>query len=300
MRFGKVEEKEELKFVDFELPPEPKESVEYIKSLPKASEMKIYIGAPAWGRKEWKGKIYPEKAKPDEFLKYYAESFNSIELNTSHYRTPEIEDIANWVSQVPNDFKFSPKFSQSISHFGGLTNPQKIHEFITRIENFGPNLGTSFIQLHENFSPKRVGDLQKFLTFIPKDFKLCIELRHPDWFKNDEIFKYLREKNIGSVITDVSARRDVLHMNVTSENVIIRFNGNERAKIDDKRMQSWVKKIKEWSNYGIKEVYFFVHEPGELVAPETADFFIKELEKAGLSTSAHIKFREKEEISLGF
>lgn len=298
MKFGKVEDKTLLENFDFELPKEPNPSIEYLSSLPKTSELKIYVGSPAWGIKDWRGKIYPEKAKPDDFLKYYAESFNSIELNTTHYRMPEIQDIFNWVKDVPADFKFCPKVTNTISHYSGLTNEQKVTEFFTRIEAFGENLGLPFMQVHENFSPKRFNDLVKFIGFLKGNTNIAIELRHPDWFKDDGIFKYLRSKNISSVISDTAGRRDVLHMNITSPKVIIRFVGNNLHPSDYLRIDKWVQKIKQWSNYGIQELYFFVHEPEELACPEISEYFIHQLSKIGLNTEAKMNFLSKEAIGL--
>lgn len=299
MKFGKITDTRLLDAIDFSLPPEPTESIEFLKSLPKESETKIYIGAPAWGIKEWIGKIYPKKTKMQEYLKYYAQSFNSIELNSSHYRVPEESKIFDWLQQVPDGFMFCPKFSQKISHYSGLVDQKTVNEFVSRIENFGQNLGISFLQLSENFQPKRLNDLNKFLSFLPKDFKVAIELRHQDWFKNDAVFKFLRERKVASVITDVSGRRDILHMQITSDVIVIRFTGNNLHPTDYSRIDEWVQKIKEWSEYGIKEIYFFVHEPDDVNCPEMADYIIKKLQENNLKTSANMNFKEKEEMSLG-
>lgn len=144
-----------------------------------------------------------------------------------------------------------------------------------------------------------MNDLNKFLSFLPKDFKVAIELRHQDWFKNDAVFKFLRERKVASVITDVSGRRDILHMQITSDVIVIRFTGNNLHPTDYSRIDEWVQKIKEWSEYGIKEIYFFVHEPDDVNCPEMADYIIKKLQENNLKTSANMNFKEKEEMSLG-
>lgn len=151
MKFGKLANVDKI---EFSLPPELEESLAYLRSLTKTSPLKIYVGAPAWRRKEWKGKIYPETLKSEEFLKYYAKSYNSIELNTTHYRMPKKDEIFEWVKEVEDGFMCCPKFPQTISHFGGLTIKEKVSEFIEIINCFGENLGLSFIQLHETFHLK--------------------------------------------------------------------------------------------------------------------------------------------------
>lgn len=296
MKFGKVHDSTILDKLDLLLPKEPQESVNYLKSLPKESDLEIYIGAPAWGIKDWRGKIYPEKLKPEEYLANYAKSFNSIELNTTHYRLPEKSDIFNWLKDVDVNFKFCPKVTQSISHFSGLTNKAKVEEFFGRVSAFGENLGISFMQLHENFSSKRTADLVKFISFIPKNQNVSIELRHMDWFKDDGIFKYFRSKGISSVISDTAGKREVMHMNITSPTTVIRFVGNSLHATDYSRIDEWVLKIKEWSTTGLKEIYFFIHEPEELSCPEISDYMIKQLQKVGLSTSAEMQFIKNEEL----
>ncbi len=298
MKFGKVNSLSELDYINFTLPEESIQTKEYLQSLTKTAPTKIYIGAPAWGVKDWKGKIYPEKLKSEQFLNYYAKSFNSIELNTVHYRLPEQSDIFNWLKEVPPDFLFCPKVNQSISHFSGLTNKQKVDEYFKRMELFGSNLGAHFMQLHENFSAKRFTDLSKFVNFIPQNTKIAIELRHSDWFKDQGIFNYLRSKGIGSVISDTAGRQDVLHMNITAPFSVIRFVGNNLHKSDYIRIDNWVNKIAEWSAFGLEEIYFFAHEPEELACPEISDYLIKQLKNAGLDTTAQMQFVKKEELSL--
>ena len=128
---------------------------------------------------------------------------------------------------------------------------------------------------------------------------VAVELRHADWFKDEGIFKYLRSKELSSIISDVSGRRDVLHMNVTSPSVMIRFVGNNFHPTDYTRLDEWISKLKQWSNTGLKEVYFFVHEPDDVSCPEIADYFINQLNKAGLSTTAQMQFIKSDELSFG-
>lgn len=298
MQFGKVSNTTELDRINFDLPATPQKSIEYLKTLNKKHELKIYIAAPAWGVKSWKGKIYPEKLQSKDYLKFYAQSFNSIELNTTHYRLPEKATIFEWMKDVPNEFRFCPKVTQTISHYSGLTNEQKVDEYFQRMMFFDDSFGCNFMQMHENFSPKRFNDISKFTTFLRQEYKVAVELRHNDWFKDDGIFNYFRSKNIGSVITDVAGRRDVLHMNITAPFTVIRFVGNNLHQSDYSRIDSWVKKIKEWSEFGLKEVFFFVHEPEELFCPEISDYFIQQLIKENLKINAGMNFLKKEELSL--
>ena len=105
MEFGKLENVDN---VNWEIPEDDQTSVRFLERLPPA-EFKIAIGAPAWGAKSWVGRLYPEKTKPADFLRRYAEQFDAIELNATHYRIPSAEQIAKWKSVVGREFLFCPK-----------------------------------------------------------------------------------------------------------------------------------------------------------------------------------------------
>ena len=91
MKFGKIHDPTTLDKLDLSLPKEPQESLEYLKSLKKEDDLRIYVGAPAWGVKDWRGKIYPDKLKAEEFLNYYAKSFNSVSY--THLTLPTNREV---------------------------------------------------------------------------------------------------------------------------------------------------------------------------------------------------------------
>lgn len=293
MEFGKLDNIEK---VNWELPSDDPLNRPYLTSLRKTSldlagKTKFYIGAPAWGRKEWVGRIYPPKTPTTEFLFHYSRNFNCIELNTTHYRIPTAEVVAAWVSKVPSDFLFCPKIPQSISHdSGGLRDVETLGAWIDAIQLFGSNLGPCFLQLPPHFSYQFKLELFHLLKSWPSDIELLIELRHPSWFQNGKVFtaltEYLQGRKIGLVITDVAGRRDVLHTSVSAPYSMLRFIGNELHPSDFKRALSWAERINEWQKMGIKKFFFIVHQPDDILTPETTDSVINMLNEvcgAGLA-----------------
>lgn len=283
MEFGKID-RALLDKVNFRLP----EDGLFTQQLkPATKQPKLFVGGAKWGRKEWVGLIYPAKTKESEFLDYYIENFNGIELNTTHYQIYPAATIQKWADKASGtDFKFCPKFPQSISHYSDLTSA-KAHadtdRFLASVMNFGKHLGPSFLQLSERFGPQRREALFNYLQKLPKDFPVTLEVRHQDWFGNPEIrtelFRVLNELSIGAVITDVSGRRDCAHMEVTSPNTFIRFVGNGLHPTDYERIDDWVKRIKSWLEKDIKEIHFYMHQPDELYTPQLTDYLVKELNK---------------------
>lgn len=292
MKFGKLPQNE-IDLIDFSLPEDCSDN--FNNSI---SDLEIYIGAPAWGIKHWVGKVYPEKTNQKNFLFEYARQFNSIELNSYHYRLPTVENIETWVSKVPKDFKFCPKVTAKISHYNGMVNQSAVEEFIEVTKTFGQNLGTVFMQLNQNFKKDRLGNLKKFIELWRGELPLHIEFRHESWFVDRSMFNFLSDQNIGVVVTDVAGRRDLVHSTLTTNEVIIRFVGNELHETDFLRLDDWVDRITLWNEKGLKTVYFFVHQPDEITAPETTNYFINKVNKRLGTKIPEIALKNREQLEL--
>jgi uncharacterized protein YecE (DUF72 family) len=279
MKFGKVADPDA---VDFAMRKDHAETSSLVLNHSADQEGKILVGCTGWSNKEWKGILYPPKSKPSDFLRYYSKSFDTVELNSTHYRTPPDEWISRWVSFVGEDFRFCPKASQMISHRTRLKNSDRFtEEFIIMLQKFGKNLGPAFLQLPETFDERRISDLLDFLIRWPKEFDLSIELRNPVWFEDssfsNEVFDLMRTKEISPVITDTSGRRDVLHQRLTTKKVLIRFVGNDLHPTDYQRIDDWTKVLKRWIFGGVREIYFFVHQHDNEGIVELSTYLIDKL-----------------------
>jgi uncharacterized protein YecE (DUF72 family) len=284
MEFGRVPESE-LKSIDFSLPKEPAFNKKVLKGKP-FKKPRIYLGCAKWGRTEWVGKIYPPKTKEKDFLQHYVQHYNSIELNATHYKVYGPAAIRKWAAHVKGkDFVFCPKMYKGVTHFGKLNNKQFItNEFLRGVTAFGEHLGPIFVQVNENFSPKRREELFDFLAKLPKDLQFFLEVRHPDWFSKKEIqeemFDIISALGIGAVITDTAGRRDCAHMHLTVPKAFIRYVGNSLHPTDKTRMDAWVKRMKYWLNKGIQEIYFFMHMHDEATSPELTVYLVDKLNAA--------------------
>jgi uncharacterized protein YecE (DUF72 family) len=283
MEFGRVTEKE-LDEIDFSLPPDPAFNKKILKGK-RVKDPKVYLGCAKWGRTEWVGKIYPPKTKEKDFLNYYVEHYNSIELNATHYKVYGAEGIKKWAAKAKGkDFKFCPKMYQGITHRGSLKGKDFItNEFFRGIVAFEEHLGPIFIQLSETFSPKRKDELFTFLSSMPTDLQFFVEVRHADWFAKDtireEFFSKLTELNMGAVITDTSGRRDCAHMYLTVPKAFIRYVGNSLHPTDYTRVDEWIERMKYWLDKGLKELYFFMHMHDEATSPELTVYLVDKMNK---------------------
>ena len=282
MDFGKIPEKE-LKETDFTLPRDPAQNKEVLKQ--GKSKTKFYIGCAKWGRKDWLGKLYPKGTKEKDFLEYYAKQFNSIEFNGFFYNVHSREQVEKWVSAVPKNFLFCPKFTQSITHIHRLKNvQQQVDTFLDVVSAFGKHLGPIFLMPHPQMGVKHLATIEDFKSSLPKDIDLFLELRHEDWYEepqgyNPELYAFLRKHKRGTIITDAAGRRDCVHMHLSTPECFIRFVGNGLHPTDYTRIDEWVQRLKLWMKEGLQTCYFFMHQHEELHSPELIKYFIEQMNK---------------------
>jgi uncharacterized protein YecE (DUF72 family) len=136
----------------------------------------------------------------------------------------------------------------------------------------------------DTFSPKRKDELFSYLKTLPTDLQFFLEVRHPDWFKKDDIreemISTLKELNMGAVITDTAGRRDCAHMHLSIPKAFIRYVGNSLHPSDYTRSDAWVQRIKYWLDNGLEELYFFMHMHDEATSPELTVYLVDKLNAA--------------------
>jgi uncharacterized protein YecE (DUF72 family) len=280
MKFGKLED---ISRVNFTLPSDPAGNRKVLSGLKMLEEPPTcYIGCTGWSMPEWVGKVYPKGAKSKDFLKYYSQQFNTIEFNTTHYRIPGFSTVEKWYQESEPDFKFCPKVPQSVSHSRDLgAGGDSLKLFTEAISGLKEKLGACFLQLPPYFGHDRLPLLENFLQRWPTDMDLAVEVRHESWFDTDsnrrDLLNLLFRYGAGTVITDVAGRRDVLHMALTSGIAIVRFVGNGLHPTDYSRIDRWVDRINDWFEQGLHEIFFFTHEPDNILAPELALYLFEKI-----------------------
>lgn len=279
MKFGKLPD---ISQVNFSLPPNAPQNKQVLGGQGSPKGFRAYVGLPRWASKDWVGKLYPKGTKQADYLNHYARSFNCIELNTTHYRSPSPAQVQKWADMTPTDFHFCPKIPQAISHHRKLVQIDKeLADFTESIGFFGEKLGCSFVQLHESFGPNLMGNLQQFVKKWPQKLPLAIEFRHEDWFVDQQLLPALHElllaHQITPVITDVAGRRDVCHATLTNRTAMIRFVGNALHPTDYERTDAWLDRLETWVHQGLETLYVFAHEPGDVLASEMGSYWIAQL-----------------------
>jgi uncharacterized protein YecE (DUF72 family) len=107
----------------------------------------LHIGTSGWSYR-WKGVFYPEEMKSAEYLPFYAEHFNTTEINSSHYHYTMAKTIQNWLATTPASFRFGAKLHKEITHVQRLENivPQ-LEKWMSRYLLMGDRLGPVLVQI---------------------------------------------------------------------------------------------------------------------------------------------------------
>jgi len=189
-----------------------------------------------------------------------------------------------WHDKVPSHFKFFPKITQSISHMRRLSNVDDLVEaYCDSISFFNEKLGMVFLQLHDNFGTKNYDRLVAFIEKFPKAIPLAVEMRNTEWFNDakaaNELYSLFEKHNITNILVDTAGRRDLLHMRLTTPVVFIRYVGANQPESDRRRLDDWIDRLKIWTDHGLRDIYFFVHQNIEMESPLLSAYFIERLNK---------------------
>jgi uncharacterized protein YecE (DUF72 family) len=159
----------------------------------------IRVGTSGWhypaGHGTWNGPFYPKK-RPKGFdeLRFYAERFDTVEVNATFYRQPEADMSRKWLDRTPETFLFSIKLFQKFTHpemF--LKRPGTADWEVTLgdIDAFrmgldplasAGRLGALLIQFPSSFhNEPATEDYLRWLLEAFRDYPRAVELRHASW-----------------------------------------------------------------------------------------------------------------------
>jgi uncharacterized protein YecE (DUF72 family) len=226
----------------------------------------IYVGTSGYSYKEWKGSFYPEKLAAKDMLPYYSSKLPAVELNNTFYRLPQRSMVESWKAQVPENFRFSVKASQRITHFKRLKEASAETDYMLEtVSALDDRLGVVLYQLPPNMK-KDLERLQTFLEHLPANPPATFEFRHPTWF-DDDVLELLRSKNRALCISDTDDL-PVSHIDKTADWGYLRLR---RVIYSPDDLREWISRMKaqDWKTTFV----FFKHED-EGTGPRLASEFI--------------------------
>lgn len=142
----------------------------------------MFVGTSGWQYAHWRGVFYPAGLRQVDWLGYYAQRFQTVEVNNTFYRLPEWETFAGWAERTPDDFVMAVKFSRFLTHMRRLTDPaEPVERFFDRAKKLGQKLGPVLLQLPPDLQAD-TGRLRDTLAQFPPGVRVAVEFRHPSWF----------------------------------------------------------------------------------------------------------------------
>jgi uncharacterized protein YecE (DUF72 family) len=217
----------------------------------------LHIGTSGWQYPHWREVFYPKGLAQREWLPWYADRFQTVELNNSFYRLPEAASFERWRQETPDDFIFAVKMSRFLTHIKRLRDPKEpVERFLERATHLGPKLGPVLLQL----PPRMTIDadrLEGALACFPKDVRVVVEFRDESWFV-DEIKQLLERHRVALCLAD-SPQRATPAWRTTGWG-FVRFHwglGSPEPCYQESALQRWTRQIAGlWPDPGDVFAYF--------------------------------------------
>ncbi|MGF0239602.1 DUF72 domain-containing protein [Rhodococcus sp. IEGM1300] len=252
-----------------------------------------YLGCPSWSENAWRDYLYPQDAKPAEFLNLYSQVFNAVEGNTTFYASPAASTVQRWAEVMPQHFRFTAKFPGDISHNGDLREQLTgVDTFLQLLRPVGERVSPLWLQLSKSFTPQRLPELVGFIDAL--DRPLAVEVRHSEFFtKGDServLNRLLLDRGVERICLDpralfscTSTDPSVRHAQSKKPDVPprptaftqfpqVRFIGHPMLEANDPFLLPWVEKIAGWIEEG-RTPYIFLHTADNLLAAKLAQRF---------------------------
>jgi uncharacterized protein YecE (DUF72 family) len=186
----------------------------------------LYLGTIGFSYSFWKGKFYPNKTAPKDYLAYYSSQFHTVEVDSTFYRIPTEQTVVNWKKQVPEGFLFSFKFPQLITHIKKLKDCKyETDIFLERVSLLGEKVGGLLLQFPPNFGVEHMPDLEDYLRNLPKLHRYVVEVRNKSWLTH-EFYSLLRANNVALAWADSPLMAEINE--VTSDFLYIRWEGDRK------------------------------------------------------------------------
>ena len=205
---------------------------------------------------------YPPAFQGKSRLNYYGHLFNSIEINSSFYKTPQPATVAKWGVSVPDDFKFTFKLSKAITHVKGLDfDEAALENFMESIAQVGDKKGCLLIQFPPSLRIDKLDKIQWLLSSIAwlneQQWQLAVEFRHSSLYEK-EVAEILKEFQAITVLQDKPAAATPAEWE-QGDTVYIRLhgpNGNYKGSYGPAFLQQQASNIKAWQKAS-KTVYCY-------------------------------------------
>lgn len=236
----------------------------------------IRICTCSWNYDSWMGLVYSRKAPYSAaYLAEYAQKYSTVEVDSWFYKIPTEGDAHEYKSQVPPDFNFCCKLSESLSltHARNrdkkaalipndtLLSPELYAQYADAIRILQPQI--FLLELEFEYLNKQkmesvdafLRHLEGFVTSIDRSIPLGIEIRNGNYLTRD-YFQFLKDHDIVHVFSEKIYMPHVYEVyekfgDLLSERTAVRLLGGDRKEIEAKTKGNWNEIVDEKSDLPI-------------------------------------------------
>jgi uncharacterized protein YecE (DUF72 family) len=258
----------------------------------------LRIGTSGWsypsGKGSWNGLFYPARQKSrsksrgtgsfDE-LAYYAERFDTVEINTTFYGQPKAPVARSWAERTPGDFAFSLKLHRDLTHTAAATglqlDPVAVDLYRRGIEPLAASgkIGALLAQFPASFKqmPQSLAYLDALLRGF-RGYPMAVELRHKSW--SDGFGETLAVLNAhGAALVQIDEPKFRLSIR---QNQLPNITGFYYMRLHGRNAAKW------WRHDTSEDRYNYLYSANELTAfKETAEAARRLVRKAYMYFNNH-------------
>jgi uncharacterized protein YecE (DUF72 family) len=239
--------------------------------------------------------VLPFGDEPADYLSYCATRFDTVEVDSTFYRSPPLTTVQGWYSKTPPGFVFAAKVPQKITHEKMLADcDSEMTEFLKVMDALHEKLGPLLLQFGY-FNKAAFADVNDFLARLvpflkklPKDHKFAVEIRNKSWLV-PEFIAALRERGVALALIDQSwmsrpAQWFEKFDPITADFTYVRWLGDRKeiekqTKVWDKIIVDRKAELSEWADilgkvYKRKvQIYTYANNHYAGFGPATVEMF---------------------------
>jgi uncharacterized protein YecE (DUF72 family) len=261
----------------------------------------VRVGTSGWnypsGRGSWNGVFYPvsprgsKKASRFDELAFYADHFDTVEVNSSFYGIPTAQTTRGWAGRTPKGFEFSLKLYQKFTHPEMFTKAtgldaselgmKDVDEFRLAIDPLADagKLGALLAQFPASFKnePNARGYLEWLLEAF-RAYPVAVELRHRSFSDDPEgTLKLLGQFGAAWVQIDEPKFRFSIRQNLLPNVRTFYY-----MRLHGRNAEQW------WRHEKSEDRYNYLYSASELKPfAEAADAASRDVKKAYLYANNH-------------
>jgi len=280
--------------------------------------MKLRFGMAQWQHPAWVAWLYSHQGASNRRLQEYANYFDTVEVGSSFYADLTADQLQYWFDLVPDDFRFSFKIPQAITHRLGVTEEADVVAALIRfcdlLRPLEAKLGPVMMQFPEDVSPLNLSKITALCQAWSLTTPLSLEVRHQAFFNKGQeeaaLLSMLAGFNHNRVIMDsrpvfstqayceslLDAQkkkpRVPCHPVATGSYPVVRFIGHPDLALNEVYLNQWAQKLLAWMQAGL-EPYVFVHSSDNVAAPTLAVALEQKVASLGALYQARLSLPSK-------